>query len=112
FIEAQKFRRRHLSANQKLESQAPGNPLRTHEPVTVASFRTWRGWRDCVARDPAPDPFDDNKDGPRSWKLSLYNDNESCFIMSASSPTRSLSVADPIHLGIDRYFGVSLFALV
>ena len=28
-----------------------GNPLHTQEPVTVASFRTWRGWRECVARD-------------------------------------------------------------
>ena len=32
---------------------APGDLLRTHWPVTVASFRTWRGWRDCVAQDPA-----------------------------------------------------------
>src|SRR3984957_6779445 len=28
-----------------------GDPLHTQEPVTVASFRTWRGWRQCVARD-------------------------------------------------------------
>jgi len=28
-----------------------GDPLHTQEPVTVASFRTWRGWRECVARD-------------------------------------------------------------
>ena len=28
-----------------------GNPLHTQELVTVASFRTWRGWRECVARD-------------------------------------------------------------
>src|ERR1700688_3137591 len=28
-----------------------GDPLRTQEPVTVASFRTWRGWRERVARD-------------------------------------------------------------
>ena len=26
-----------------------GDPLHTQEPVTVASFRTWRGWRECVA---------------------------------------------------------------
>jgi len=32
-------------------------PLHTQEPVTVASFRTWRGWRECVARDPAPLDF-------------------------------------------------------
>ncbi len=31
-----------------------GYPLHTHEPVAVASFRTWRGWRDCVARDRCP----------------------------------------------------------
>src|SRR5437879_5488728 len=28
-----------------------GNPLHTQEPVTVASFRTWRGWREYVAWD-------------------------------------------------------------
>ena len=28
-----------------------GDPLHTKEPVTVASFRTWRGWRENVARD-------------------------------------------------------------
>jgi hypothetical protein len=28
-----------------------GCPLHTQEPVTVASFRTWRDWRECVARD-------------------------------------------------------------
>src|SRR5512146_2921124 len=39
------------SVQQRQEQyQAPVDPLHTHEPVTVASFRTWRGWRDCVAR--------------------------------------------------------------
>jgi len=28
-----------------------GDPLHTKEPVTVASFRTWRDWRENVARD-------------------------------------------------------------
>src|ERR1700739_4928682 len=28
-----------------------GAPLHTKEPVTVASFRTWRGWRENGARD-------------------------------------------------------------
>src|SRR5215472_14759339 len=28
-----------------------GDSLHTQEPVTVASFRTWRGWREYVARD-------------------------------------------------------------
>jgi hypothetical protein len=28
-----------------------GDSLRTQEPVTVASFRTWRGWREYVVRD-------------------------------------------------------------
>jgi hypothetical protein len=34
-------------------SSKPGTsaPLHTQEPVTVASFRTWRGWREDVARD-------------------------------------------------------------
>ena len=27
-----------------------GDSLHTQEPVTVASFRTWRGWREYVAR--------------------------------------------------------------
>jgi len=43
-------------ANERTASSvfsAPGDLLRTHWPVTVASFRTWRGWRDCVAQDPA-----------------------------------------------------------
>jgi hypothetical protein len=26
-----------------------GDPLHTQEPVTVASFRTWRDWREDVA---------------------------------------------------------------
>jgi hypothetical protein len=26
-----------------------GDPLHTQEPVTVASFRTWRDWREYVA---------------------------------------------------------------
>src|SRR5947199_9004703 len=36
---------------QKRNKPGTGNPLHTQEPVTVASFRTWRGWRECVARD-------------------------------------------------------------
>ena len=38
---------------QRMWLQKPGtsNPLHTQEPVTVASFRTWRGWREDVARD-------------------------------------------------------------
>ena len=31
-----------------------------HWPVTVASFRTWRGSRDYIAWDPEPDSFDIN----------------------------------------------------
>ena len=42
-----------LSPNGFSETEKPdtGDPLHTQEPVTVASFRTWRGWRECVARD-------------------------------------------------------------
>src|SRR3979411_993954 len=36
------------------EKPGTGGPLHTKEPVTVASFRTWRGWRENVARDPCP----------------------------------------------------------
>jgi len=43
-----------LRSSDNKKARRRGNPLHTHEPVTVASFRTWRGWRDCVARDPAP----------------------------------------------------------
>ncbi len=43
----------HSSGEQKrnpiCQAYVPGDLLRTHEPVAVASFRTWRGWRDCVA---------------------------------------------------------------
>jgi hypothetical protein len=35
----------------KMKKPDTGDPLHTQEPVTVASFRTWRGWRECVARD-------------------------------------------------------------
>jgi hypothetical protein len=35
----------------KTKKPDTGDPLHTQEPVTVASFRTWRGWRECVARD-------------------------------------------------------------
>src|SRR6266850_447775 len=35
----------------KVEKSGTGGSLHTQEPVTVASFRTWRGWREYVARD-------------------------------------------------------------
>jgi hypothetical protein len=35
----------------KEKKPGTGNPLHTQELVTVASFRTWRGWRERVARD-------------------------------------------------------------
>jgi hypothetical protein len=37
--------------NGKKHKPDTGYPLHMQEPVTVASFRTWRGWRECVARD-------------------------------------------------------------
>ncbi len=43
-----------LSGNVQLgcyKKSGTGGPLHTQEPVTVASFRTWRGWRERVARD-------------------------------------------------------------
>ena len=39
------------------KKKAPSTPLHNQRPVTVASFRTWRGWRDWIARDPAPSHF-------------------------------------------------------
>jgi hypothetical protein len=38
----------HLGGKKK---PGTGNPLHTQELVTVASFRTWRGWREYVAWD-------------------------------------------------------------
>ena len=35
----------------KTNKSGTGGSLHTQEPVTVASFRTWRGWREYVARD-------------------------------------------------------------
>ena len=34
-----------------VQKPGTGGPLHTKELVTVASFRTWRGWREYVARD-------------------------------------------------------------
>ncbi len=36
---------------QRAKEPGTGAPLHTKEPVTVASFRTWRGWRENVARN-------------------------------------------------------------
>src|ERR1700679_3750902 len=33
------------------QKSGTGDPLHTKEPVTVAYFRTWRGWRENVARN-------------------------------------------------------------
>src|SRR5580704_15215659 len=35
----------------QIEKARHRRPLHTKEPVTVASFRTWRGWRENVARN-------------------------------------------------------------
>src|SRR5207245_9692077 len=35
----------------RVKMSGTGDPLHTRGPGTVASFRTWRGWRECVARD-------------------------------------------------------------
>jgi hypothetical protein len=43
------------------QKSGTGGPLHTQEPVTVASFRTWRGWRECVARDRCLTSFDSNR---------------------------------------------------
>jgi len=42
-----------LTVPDRMKTYKPGtgNPLHTQEPVTVASFRTWRGWREYVAWD-------------------------------------------------------------
>src|SRR5208337_332619 len=38
-------------ARQANKKSGTGEPLHTKEPVTVASFRTWRVWRENVARN-------------------------------------------------------------
>src|SRR5712692_6198160 len=45
--------RRSIGRLAKRANEEPGTgaPLHTKEPVTVASFRTWRGWRENVARN-------------------------------------------------------------
>src|SRR5437667_11175023 len=74
-----------------------GDPLHTQEPVTVASFRTWRGWRERVARDrcltfsiltfvknstPQAHPPKQSLDGPPSVHLSTAVPN----VLFPSSP--------------------------
>ena len=54
----------------------PGNPLHTHWPVTVASFRTWRGWRDCVAWEPG---------------LLIITSKSSCLLRHRFSPQASFT---------------------
>ncbi len=54
-----------------------GDPLHTQEPVTVASFRTWRGWRECIARDRCLTGFDSNI-GLQSSVVSLQSSAGSC----------------------------------
>src|SRR5713101_6048082 len=45
--------RRSIGRLAKRANKEPGTgaPLHTKEPVTVASFQTWRGWRENVARN-------------------------------------------------------------
>jgi hypothetical protein len=40
-----------ISGGRAQAKPGTGGSLHTQEPVTVASFRTWRGWREYVARD-------------------------------------------------------------
>src|SRR6266446_3931163 len=54
------------------EKPAAGGPLHTQEPVTVASFRTWRGWRECVARDRCLTGFDSNIAPPSSVVSTIF----------------------------------------
>jgi len=44
-----------------------------HWPITVASFRTWRGSQDYIARDPASDVFDINIRVSSASGLAAYN---------------------------------------
>ena len=53
-IDSQPWNRKPTAKSQRPTAgfkSGTGDPLHTQEPVTVASFRTWRGWREGVARD-------------------------------------------------------------
>ena len=63
-----------LSSGEK--KSGTGDPLHTQEPVTVASFRTWRGWRECVARDRCLTGFDSNIGFSR--RSSVFSRQPSC----------------------------------
>jgi len=54
------------------EKPGTGGPLHTQEPVTVASFRTWRGWRECVARDRCLTGFDSNIAPPSAVVSTIF----------------------------------------
>ena len=54
-------------------------PLHTKEPVTVASFRTWRGWRENVARNQCLTLY--------SIKRSPNSDRQIAFMSEPECPT-------------------------
>src|SRR4029077_16423039 len=86
----------------------PGNPLHTPELVTVASFRTWRGWRECVAWDRyltlSSLPFELGTIVPFPSHPGLRKMGNSM----ASSPRQSVIT---LPAAIERYFQVSLYLL-
>src|SRR5262249_28920656 len=93
----------------ELKKPGTGNPLHTQELVTVASFRTWRGWRERVARDryltlsSLPPVIGTNVPFPSRRKRRTMG--------TVSSPGTNSSVIT-LPSAIERYFQVSLYLLV
>jgi protein-glutamine gamma-glutamyltransferase len=115
------------------EKPGAGGPLHTQEPVTVASFRTWRGWRENVARDRRLTfsiltfanrrPFTavqlvkiaeawrkgrELKVSRRALPFPEKIANNSPSIMTAVRSSETIS----LPLAIERYFEIALYLLV
>src|SRR6202008_4297080 len=87
-----------------------GNPLHTPELVTVASFRTWRGWRECVAWGRyltlSSLPFELATIVPFP---SLSGSRRIVNSMASTSQRQSVIT---LPAAIERYYQVSLYLLV
>ena len=58
--------------NANREKPGTGDPLHTLEPATVASFRTWRGSRENVARDRCLTIFILASDFPMNLRVAAF----------------------------------------
>src|SRR5208337_5412212 len=74
-----------------------GTPLHTKEPVTVASFRTWRGWRENVARNRCLTLYlskRSRKTGKDAWTFRLSSGVTAGHAMSESECPRFKELKD------------------